>query len=133
MQKSRFRLEEQKYTYRKRPLIELVVKNGTPKPVARAHIKGTIAIPGRSVPWLVEEFNYSIPGGLEPGESTSWTLAPNMFGEWSEVDVPSDAVFTVEVIKLDGADSRTLYDASGLSESKKERLEKLKAKYPENT
>lgn len=131
--KSRFYLEEQEYTYRKKPLIELAVKNGTAKPVSRAYFKGTIATPGRAVPWLVEEFNYSIPGGLESGESANWTLAPNMFGEWAKVDVPSDAVFTVEVIKLDGADSKSMYDASGLSESKKERLEKLKAKYPENT
>ena len=26
--------------------------------------------PGRSVPWLKEDFNYTIPGGLEPGEGS---------------------------------------------------------------
>lgn len=127
--KSRFRMEEAEYSYRKKPVIDLAVQNGTGHPVSRAYFRGTIASPGRSVPWLVEEFNYSISGGLEPGESSDWSLAPNSFSEWGKVDAPSDALFTVEVLRLDGADGEALYNARGVPKRTLERLTELKAKF----
>lgn len=130
--RSRFYLRKKEYSYRKEPIIELTVQNGTAHPISRAYFKGTISSPGRSVPWLVEDFNYSISGGLEPGEKADWDLAPNMFSDWGKVDAPADALFTVEVVKLDGPDGETLFDASGLSESKLTRLAKLKTQYQVN-
>lgn len=127
--KSRFFLRDEEYSYQPKPIIELSVHNGTDKAVSRAYFKGTIASPGRSVPWLSDTFNYEISGGLEPGEAASWVLAPNMFSEWGKVRAPDDAVFTVEVYKLDGADKNELYDASGLTERELKRLVELKAKY----
>jgi len=50
------------------PTITMTVKNNTPYPVSRAFFVGTLTSPGRSVPWLRKEFNYSISGGIEPGE-----------------------------------------------------------------
>jgi hypothetical protein len=52
----------------KRPIVELTVRNGTEYPVSRAYFIGTLASPNRTVPWLKESFNYTISGGLEPGE-----------------------------------------------------------------
>lgn len=127
--RSRFSMREREYSIRKEPMIQIAVHNGTDKPISRAYFKGTIATPGRSIPWLVQDFNYQIPGGLEPGESAEWTLAPNMFSDWGKVDAPADAVFTVEVERLDGADSEALYDARGLSEREESRLKQLKEKY----
>ncbi|WP_122605172.1 DUF6694 family lipoprotein [Pseudomonas viridiflava] len=127
--KSRFYLREDKYSYRPQPIIELVVRNDTDKAVSRAYFKGTLASPGRAVPWLVDDFNYEISGGLEPGETAAWNLSPNMFGEWGKVRASDDAVFTVEVIRLDGADKAAIYDATGLTEREQKRLGELKSKY----
>lgn len=127
--RSRFSLRDREYSYRKEPIIQIAVHNGTDQAVSRAYFKGTIATPGRSIPWLVEDFNYQIPGGLEPGESAEWTLAPNSFSEWGKVEAPADAVFTVEVERLDGATNDALYDARGLSEREVSRLKQLKEKY----
>lgn len=126
--RSRFNKVPQRFG-RPEPIIELSVVNGTEHAVSHAYFLGTLASPGRSVPWLKESFNYSISGGLEPGESASWKLAPNMFSEWGTVEAPPDAVFTVEVVKVDGADGETLYDAEGLSEFETERLAELQQKY----
>lgn len=130
VQKSRFYKESQKYSFRAKPIIEMTVSNGTDKAVARAYFKGTIATPGRSVPWLVKEFNYEISGGLEPGEVQNWSLAPNEFSEWGNVEPPKDAIFTVEVEQLDGADGKPLFGGSKFTERDEARLAKLRAQYP---
>ncbi|MCH4885539.1 DUF6694 family lipoprotein [Pseudomonas sp. TMW22080] len=127
--KSRFYLEEEEYSFRPKPVIAITVKNGTQSAVSRAYFKGTVSSPGRSIPWIVEDFNYEIRGGLEPGEQQSWNLLPNQFGEWGKVNPPKDAVFTVEVVRLDGADKNALFDSDGLSVSEKARLEHLTKKY----
>ncbi|KPX44840.1 hypothetical protein ALO68_101361 [Pseudomonas syringae pv. helianthi] len=127
--KSRFYLQEEKYSYNPKPYIELTVRNDTDKAISRAYFKGTIASPGRSVPWFVDDFNYEISGGLEPGETADWVLSPNMFSDWAKVRATDDAVFTVEVTRLDGADKKALYDATGLNEREQKRLQELKTKY----
>lgn len=111
------------------PIIELTVLNGTDNAISRAYFAGTLASPNRSVPWLKDDFNYSISGGLEPKEEVTWYLAPNRFGSWGKVDVPKDAVLTVEVKKLDGADGEELYSVNNFGDE--ERLEELLADYPE--
>lgn len=127
--KSRFYKEKQE-SMGEEPIIELIVKNGTIHPVSRTYFLGTLASPGRTIPWLKENFNYEIPGGLEPGEEASWRLAPNMFSEWGTVKVPKDAIFTVETIRLDDADGESLYDASVFDDDDLERLTELLSKYP---
>jgi hypothetical protein len=111
------------------PVIELTVANGTGKPVSRAYFKGTLSSPGRSVPWLREDFNHSIPGGLEAAESATWHLSPNMFSAWGSVDAPRDAVLTVEVVRLDGADGQPLFGSESFSDTDVARLKELKAKF----
>ncbi len=127
--KSRFYLQNKDYGA-PQPIIEITVKNGTDKAISRAYFKGTIASPGRSVPWFSDDFNYEISGGLEPGEGAAWSLAPNMFSDWAKINAPADAVFTVEVIKVDGADKKSLFDGSSFTEKDHERLASLIAKYP---
>jgi len=113
---------------RPRPVIEISVKNGMNDTVARAYFKGTVASPGRAVPWIKEDFSYQIAGGVEPGETADWSLAPSPFGAWGKADVPKDAIFTVEVVKLDGPDGQVLYD-SVFSDDDAERLEQLRASF----
>lgn len=127
--KSRFYLRDEKYSSQPQPVIEITVKNGTSQAVSRAYFKGTIASPGRSVPWLVEDFNYEISGGLEPGEENSWSLLPNRFNDWGKVDPPSDAVFTVEVVDLDGPDKKSMFDSILFTDANQKRLDLLRSRY----
>jgi hypothetical protein len=53
--------------------------------IKKIYIEGTLQTPGRSVPWVKESFNYEISGGVEPGESRAFSLAPNQFGAWGKV------------------------------------------------
>ncbi len=126
--RSRFYMHKGEYG-RKQPIIELTLKNGTGNAISRAYFEGTIASPGRSVPWYKNTFNYSISGGLEPNEEATWSLAPNMFSDWGKVDAPADAVFTVTVEQLDGSDEQLIYSTRVFNEHDSERLKELKEKY----
>ncbi len=114
------------------PIIELTVVNNTGHAVSKAYFNGIIASPGRSVPWLEESFSYSISGGLEPGEEASWSLAPGRYSsKWDRdsVEAPDDAIFTVTVERLDGADGKALFDARSFSERQAKRLDELRRQY----
>lgn len=132
VKRSRFyKREKGTYYVTEEPIIELTVMNGTDKAVSRAYFTGTLASPNRSVPWIKDDFNYEISGGLEPGEEVTWYLAPNMFSDWGKVDAPKDAVFTVDVTQLDGPDGEEMYSVNNFGEDEQERLEELLADYPE--
>jgi hypothetical protein len=123
---SKARFKKVKRYFNLDPIIELSVKNGTDKPISAVYFMGTLATPGRAVPWLKESFSYKISGGLEPGESANWNLAPNMFSEWGKVEGAPDMVLTVEVLRLDGADGSELYSLTFSDEDQK-RLDALRA------
>lgn len=127
VERSRLYKREQPYGLPE-PVIELTVVNGTTKAISRAFFLGTVASPGRAVPWIKDDFNYSIAGGIEPGERASWSLGPNMFSKWG-TDVPADAVLTLEVTRLDGADGEPIWDSDGLSEIEVKRLAELEKKF----
>lgn len=132
IKRSRFYIQKSgTYYITEEPIIELTVYNGTDKAISRAYFTGTLASPNRTIPWLKEDFNYEISGGLEPGEETTWYLAPNMYSEWGQVDAPSDAVLTVEVRQLDGANGEELYSINNFGEEEQKRLEELLKDYPE--
>ncbi len=125
VQRSRFYFADA--GYRQEAVIELTVQNGLSGPVSRAYFKGRLTSPGRSIPWVDQTFNYPIRGGLEPGETVTWKLSPNMFSDWGKAPKDrNDMVLTVEVTQVDGADGKTLYD-SDFSERKQKRLEELQA------
>lgn len=126
--RSRFYMREKEFMG-KQPIIELTVKNGTDQAISRAYFEGTLASPDRSVPWHKEAFNYSIPGGLEPGEEATWNLAPNMFSDWGKVGAPADAVFTVTVQQIDGADGKPINSTREFDKNNLVRLNELKKKY----
>lgn len=119
---SRFKKETQRFG-RPQPIINLSVINETSQTISQAYFKGTYITPGRSVPWLEEEFSYEISGGLEPGEKAEWNLAPNMFGEWGQLEAIDDAVLTTEVTRLDGPDGNPLWE----DDFKKDDEKRLKA------
>ncbi|MEC9041453.1 MAG: DUF6694 family lipoprotein [Pseudomonadota bacterium] len=122
------RLYKRERGYTETPIIELSVVNGTGKPISRVFFEGVVASPGRSVPWIEDTFNYSIPGGLEPGESADWSLAPNRFSGWG-TDVPGDAILTLKTYKIEGPGYSV--PENSFSERDQERLDILKEKYPQ--
>lgn len=124
--RSRFWLERERYSIRSQPKIALSLKNGTDHAVARVFATGTIATPGRSVPWLKEDFNFSISGGIEPGETYDTVLEPNMFSDWGNISPPADAVFTVTIIELVGNEDVKLLSSRRFSDSDRERLAELR-------
>jgi hypothetical protein len=126
VERSRLRIVE---NFGREVRIDLTVRNGLSEAVSRAYFRGTYQSPNRSVPWLREEFNYQIPGGLEPGETASWTLQPNVFsGSWSAaMQAPADAVLTVDVYRLEGADGGPLFGGVTWDKDDEERLAALQA------
>lgn len=132
VKKSRF-YKRKKGTYyiTEEPIIELTIINRTDIAVSRAYFTGTLASPNRSVPWIKDDFNYEISGGLEPREEVTWHLVPNMFSDWGQVDAPKDAVFTVDVTQLDGPNGEEMYSINNFGKREQEKLEELLEKYPE--
>ncbi|HFV9236931.1 DUF6694 family lipoprotein [Enterobacter mori] len=108
------------------PIIKLVVKNNTDTVISRAYLQGVVLGSGHSEPWLVSNFFYDVPGGLKPNEEATWTLAPPKDSEWGRLYVPTDAVFTVTVVRVDGPDRQALFDATGFTKKDDSRLEDLK-------
>jgi hypothetical protein len=62
-------------------------------------------------------------------ETATWQLTPNMFGKWGQVQLASDAILTIEVLQLDGADGETLFSRRQFSDDDAKRLDKLKSQY----
>lgn len=133
VERSRFYYLKSEFSFDRDPIIELTVKNNTPHPVSRAYFRAVVASPGRSIPWANASFNYKISGGLEPGESATWKLSPNMFdSDWAGIPRDrADLIMTVTVTKLDGANDETLYNSEFSKDDQqniKELKDKLKAK-----
>ena len=94
------------------PIIEISVRNGTKHPISRAYFHGTLVTPGRTVPWVDEDFNYTIAGGLEPGETAEWRLVVNQFGAWQKAPRGrEDLVLKVTPIRLDDAEGNPIKDS----------------------
>jgi len=110
--------------------IVLTVQNGTAHPIRRAMFHGRVVSPGRSVPWIEGDFNYSIPGGLEPGEKTTWRLTPSMFqGRWTSVRAPSDSRMEVRTVGLEGPDGEPLWGGVTFTTGDQKLLDSLMTRF----
>jgi hypothetical protein len=54
--------------------ILLTIANETGHSISRAYFSALSQSPGREIPWITDTFNYTIPGGLAPGEHATWSL-----------------------------------------------------------
>lgn len=109
--------------------VDLTVKNETTFAISRAYFHGVLRSPGRAVPWLSEEFNYQVPGGLEPGEEGTWNLAPNQYGPWGG-KFPVDALLSVEVVGLNGPNGEEIARRDRWDADDEQRLASLRARFP---
>ena len=67
--------------------------------------------PGRTIPWVSDDFNYEFTGGLEPGESKNLDLEPNMFGEWrynNDYSNKTDLKLEISLMNLEDASGEKL-------------------------
>jgi hypothetical protein len=103
----------EKDEFESKPIISFRVLNKAGYPIKTIFAHGTVATPGRAIPWIDEDFNYEFAGGLENGESKRLQLAPNPFSKWGEVETKgrSDLVLTITVVDAEGADGRRVSDA----------------------
>lgn len=125
--RARFYKQKRPYSVREEELIiELTMKNGTTHPVSEGYFIGTLTQPERAVPWLQESFSYSIPGGLEPEEEVNLRLTPSYSSEVGTVDIPQDAIFTVEVKQLNGASGKPLFSECKFTQEDEKKLKELK-------
>lgn len=111
------------------PVIELTVTNGSDHAVAELMLHGVLKSPNREVAWVDETFYYVISGGLAPGESATWSLAPNRFGPWGNDQIPRNAVLTLTLLGVNNSEGEPLWDAPALTDNEAERLEELRAEY----
>ena len=84
--------------------IDLSVRNSAARAIRRLHFHGKLQSSGRALPWVEDDFTYEISGGLEPGETQSWSLTPNMMSEFYRADEHDGAKFIVTVTDVDWAD-----------------------------
>jgi hypothetical protein len=120
------RFYKQKKYYKEELIIEFTMKNETNHPISGGYFIGTLASPNRSVPWLKELFNYSISGGLEPGEEITLRLVPRYSSELNTINISQDAVFTIEVRQLDGVKNKPLFSACKFTGEDEKKLRELK-------
>ena len=111
------------------PVIELTVTNGSDRAVAELMLHGVLKSPNREVAWVDETFYYVISGGLAPGESATWSLAPHRFGPWGNDQIPRNAVLTLTLLGVNNSEGEPLWDAPALTDNEAERLEELRAEY----
>ena len=116
--------KDNKYSLHPQPIIDITVKNNTDKAIARIFATGTVKTEGREIPWIKEDFDYTINGGIEPGETYSTKLSPNIFSKWGESRVGENAIFTVEIVEIEGANKNIIASIKELKELNK-RLESL--------
>lgn len=114
-----------KNDYSSQSEVSFLLKNNGKIAIKRFFIHAILATPGRSVPWVDDSFNHEVSGGVEPGESQFFNLAPNSFSAWGRVDAAQakDAVLTLELIDIEGPDGKRLITARADDlESKRGRL-----------
>lgn len=128
LQGARYFWNEQGYS--DEPIIAFKITNGGDKAIRKIYVRGIVETPGRSVPWLEEDFNYEISGGLEPGESQDLRLAPNRFSKWGNQDLKkrNDLVLTLTLRDVEDAAGNRVAGSTDDTERKRERLKVLREK-----
>lgn len=106
-QLEQFKLEKSRVYKRNRdflewPVIEFKAENDTGRVIWLIHFRAALMRPGVEEPWLIEEFDHAILGGLASGERDLWRIEPEQ-QEWvTLIDPHPDLTFTLEIMRLEG-------------------------------
>jgi hypothetical protein len=105
----------QKDSFMSQPVLSFTIQNKGNIPVKRVFIEGILQTPGRAVPWIKDSFNHEIRGGLEPNETQTLNLAPNMFSDWGKVpqDAVGGAVLTLTLTAVEDASGKRFGQDTG--------------------
>ncbi len=111
--------------------VTYTVTNGGDIALGGIYMRVTVASPGRSKPWTVDDSPVGIDGGLEPGESREFRTSAGRYSvAWNELGLVGrdDLEVTVEVI---GVETR-MYHGSNITRID-ERLHDLQERAAEST
>jgi len=100
-----------KSMFSQQAVISFRITNNSKVTVKKIYAHGILSSPGRTIPWVSDDFNYEFTGGLEPGESKNLDLEPNMFGEWrynSDYSNRPDLKLEVSLVNLEDATGEKL-------------------------
>ena len=67
------------------PMISFTVVNKSAVTISKIYVTGVLRAKGRAVPFAAQDFDLSIPGGLQPGERKHFDLEATSYGDWSSV------------------------------------------------
>jgi hypothetical protein len=87
------------------PRISFTVVNKSPVTISKVYLTGVLKAKGRVTPLAAQDFSFSIPGGLQPGERKHFDLEATAYGDWSSVTNPESrsADFLVTLKAIDDA------------------------------
>lgn len=114
------KISNQKFAYRKFalqkygglewPIISFTVSNKGRVTIKRIFMRALLKTPGRSVPFADENFDFSIPGGIAPGEFKHVDLDADSVGDWSAVtkEAARKASFILMVMAVEDAGGNKL-------------------------
>ena len=87
------------------PRISFTVVNKSAVTISKVYLTGVLKVKGRVAPLAAQDFSFSIPGGLQPGERKHFDLEATAYGDWSSVTNPESrsADFLVKLNAIDDA------------------------------
>jgi hypothetical protein len=87
------------------PRISFTVVNKSAVTISKVYLTGVLKAKGRAVPLAAQNFSFSIPGGLQPGERKHFDLEATAYGDWSSMtnSESRNADFLVTLNALDDA------------------------------
>jgi hypothetical protein len=108
-------------------IISLTVVNQTASTISRIAFNVRLMATGREVPLVTDQVNYQIPGGLQPGETATWSLQPNMFSDIGRA-TPEEGNFLQMIVEdVRGADGVSLVQAAEFRTRDSDRLAAIEA------
>ena len=116
-------------SYKDEPIISFLLENKGSVALKTIYLEGTLQTPGRSVPWVKDSFNHEIRGGVEPGETRNFQLAPNMFSEWGKVsrEVVDGAKLTLKLTAFENPAGERIGQDSSRDRTRKEAEDRFRS------
>lgn len=110
--------------------ITLTVENGTKHAVSGGFFSAVATTPGAAAPWLDQEFNYTVRGGIARGATATWRIVANrLTPAWGDVLIPREAQIVVTPIKLFSASGEQLWGGAEFTKADQAEMDRLAAKY----
>jgi hypothetical protein len=83
------------------PVIEMKVFNKTSRTIHLVHFRAALLSPDDENPWLVEEFDHVVLGGMEPGANDVWRIEPGQRDWIRLIDPHPNLMFSLEPMRLE--------------------------------